>query len=56
MYKRQVDKSLHEPDFTADKLTLRRYDLSGKTQYILVADRMIHYKMCIRDSSSTAPR
>lgn len=39
----KVDKSLHEPDFTADKLTLRRYDLSGKTQYILVADRMIHY-------------
>ncbi len=39
----KVDKSLHEPDFTADKLTLRRYDLSGKTQYILVADRRIHY-------------
>lgn len=39
----KVDKTLHEPDFTADKLTLRRYDLTGKTQYILIADRMIHY-------------
>ncbi|MBK7849482.1 MAG: LPS export ABC transporter periplasmic protein LptC [Zoogloea sp.] len=39
----KTDKTRHEPDFTADKLTLRRFDLSGKTQYILVADRMIHY-------------
>lgn len=39
----KTDKTRHEADFTADKLTLRRYDLSGKTQYILVADRMIHY-------------
>jgi lipopolysaccharide export system protein LptC len=39
----KTDKTRHEPDFTADKLTLRRFDLTGKTQYILVADRMIHY-------------
>ena len=39
----KTDKSQHEPDFTADKLTLRRFDLTGKTQYILVADRMVHF-------------
>lgn len=39
----KTDKTRHEPDFTADKLTLRRFDLTGKTQYILVADHMTHY-------------
>ena len=33
----------HEADFSADKLTVRRFDLTGKIQYILVADRMVHY-------------
>lgn len=39
----KTDKTRHEPDFTADKLTVRRFDINGKTQYILVADRMVHY-------------
>ncbi len=33
----------HEADFSADKLTVRRFDLTGKIQYVLVADRMVHY-------------
>ena len=33
----------HNPDFVVDKFTLHRFDLSGKTQYILVADRMTHF-------------
>lgn len=39
----KTDKTRHEPDFTADKLTVRRFDIHGKTQYVLVADRMVHY-------------
>lgn len=39
----KVDKTRHEPDFTADQLVLRRFDLAGKAQYVLVADRMVHY-------------
>ena len=37
----KVDKTRHEPDFTADKITLRRFDLTGKIQYVLVADSMV---------------
>jgi lipopolysaccharide export system protein LptC len=36
-------EKIHEADFSADKLTVRRFDLTGKIQYILVADRMVHY-------------
>jgi lipopolysaccharide export system protein LptC len=39
----KVDKTRHEPDFTADKITLRRFDLTGKIQYVLVADSMVHF-------------
>lgn len=39
----KTDKTRHEADFSADKLTLRRFDLTGKIQYVLVADRMVHY-------------
>ena len=39
----KTDKTRHEPDFIADQLTVRRFDIHGKTQYILVADRMVHY-------------
>ncbi len=37
------DKTRHEVDFSADGLTLRRFDLTGKTQYVLVADSMVHF-------------
>lgn len=36
-------ESSQEPSFIVDKLTLRRFDLSGKVQYVLVADHMTHY-------------
>lgn len=39
----KTDKNRHEADFSAESLTLRRFDLAGKIQYILVADRMVHY-------------
>lgn len=39
----KTDKTRHEADFSADKLTLHRYDVTGKIQYVLVADRMVHY-------------
>ena len=39
----RTDKTRHEADFSADKLTVRRFDLTGKIQYVLVADRMVHY-------------
>jgi lipopolysaccharide export system protein LptC len=39
----KTDKTRHEPDFTADKITLRRFDLTGKIQHVLVADSMVHY-------------
>lgn len=39
----KTDKTRHEADFTADQITLRRFDLTGKTQYVLVADSMVHY-------------
>lgn len=39
----KTDKTRHEPDFTADKITLHRFDLNGKVQYVLVADSMVHY-------------
>lgn len=38
-----IDRTRHDPDFTAEKITLRRYDLTGKVQYILTADQMVHY-------------
>jgi len=39
----RTDKTRHDADFTVDKLTLRRFDLTGKTQYVLIADRMVHF-------------
>ena len=39
----KTDKTRHEADFSADKITLHRFDLTGKVQYILVADSMLHY-------------
>ena len=39
----RTDKTRHEADFSADKLTVRRFDLTGKIQYVLVADSMLHY-------------
>lgn len=39
----RADKTRHEVDFSADKITLHRFDLTGKVQYILVADSMLHY-------------
>ena len=39
----KTDRTRHEADFTADKLTLRRFDPTGKIQYVLVADSMVHY-------------
>ena len=39
----KTDTSRHEADFTADKITLHRFDPTGKVQYILVADSMVHY-------------
>lgn len=39
----KTDKTRHEADFSADKITLHRFDLTGKVQYILVADSMVHY-------------
>lgn len=38
-----TDKTRHEADFSADKITLHRFDPTGKIQYILVADSMVHY-------------
>ena len=38
-----TDKARHEADFSADKITLHRFDQTGKIQYILVADSMVHY-------------
>ena len=39
----KTDKTRHEADFSADKITLHRFDPTGKVQYILVADNMVHY-------------
>lgn len=39
----KTDKTRHEADFTADRITLHRFDPTGKVQYILVADSMVHY-------------
>ena len=39
----RADKTRHEVDFSADKITLHRFDPTGKVQYILVADSMLHY-------------
>lgn len=39
----KTDKTRHEADFSAEKITLHRFDLTGKVQYILVADSMLHY-------------
>ena len=37
------DNSRHEPDFIVEQVKLRRYDVTGKTQYVLVADKMTHF-------------
>ena len=39
----RADKTRYEVDFSADKITLHRFDPTGKVQYILVADSMLHY-------------
>ena len=39
----RTDKTRHEADFSADKITLHRFDQTGKIQYVLVADSMVHY-------------
>ncbi|HOB45657.1 MAG TPA: LPS export ABC transporter periplasmic protein LptC [Zoogloea sp.] len=39
----KTDKTRHETDFTASNLTLRRFDLTGKIQYVLIADSMAHF-------------
>jgi len=36
-------KLRHEPDYYVEKLTYRRYDLTGILQHTLSADRMVHY-------------
>jgi lipopolysaccharide export system protein LptC len=38
-----VDHHRHDSDFMVDHFTLRRFDLNGKTQYVLVGDHMTHY-------------
>ena len=39
----KTDKTRHEADFSAERITLHRFDPTGKAQYILVADSMLHY-------------
>ena len=39
----RTDKTRHEADFSADKITLHRFDPTGNVQYVLVADSMLHY-------------
>ena len=39
----KTDKTRHEADFSAERITLHRFDPTGKVQYILVADSMLHY-------------
>ena len=39
----KTDKTRHEADFSAERITLHRFDPAGKVQYILVADSMLHY-------------
>ena len=34
----KTDKTRHEADFSAERITLHRFDPTGKVQYILVAD------------------
>lgn len=38
-----LDRTRHEADFTAEKITLRRFDLTGKVQYVLTADQLVHF-------------
>ena len=39
----KTDKTRHEADFSAERITLHRFDPTGNVQYILVADSMLHY-------------
>ena len=39
----KTDKTRHEADFSAERITLHRFDPTGQVQYILVADSMLHY-------------
>ena len=39
----RTDKTRHEADFSAERITLHRFDPTGNVQYILVADSMLHY-------------
>ncbi|MGL4409322.1 LPS export ABC transporter periplasmic protein LptC [Zoogloea sp.] len=45
----------HEPDFSIDKFTLHRFDQTGKTQYILRGDRLVHF-LDDETSEVTRPR
>lgn len=39
----KTDKTRHEADFSAERITLHRFDPTGNVQYVLVADSMLHY-------------
>ena len=36
-------KARHDPDFIVDNFTVRRFDLNGSLQYVLTAQKMLHY-------------
>ena len=33
----------HDPDYSVDRFVVRRFDISGKLQHTLVADKLVHY-------------
>jgi len=33
----------HDPEFIVDNFTLRRFDIHGGLQYVLIAEKMLHY-------------
>jgi lipopolysaccharide export system protein LptC len=33
----------HDPDYWAERFEVRRFDVSGKLQHTIVADKMLHY-------------
>lgn len=39
----RTDNTRHDPDFVVSNFNLRRFDLQGKTQYVLVAAHMTHF-------------
>ena len=39
----KTDKTRHEADFSAERITLHRFDPTGNVQYVLVADSMLHH-------------